>query len=546
MRDTHRSSSSGSEKLFYLTPGAFDAGWRNEYVALAKPTVIRLYPHFANGQPEPQLIFKDDNQGAKLIGQMIAPYQAINNFGPEKISGITEVTDPIENVAGPVDVLIQRLRDLQETDGVALAQSGDSQAIAVYQRIHDWVLTKKEGGGPNDKRPKLRPPATTLFMRGVATLIRGEQPINFVSKQPEAQHKTILRVSQSAMNNLVEGMTTPLDASQPLSVENSVLGDLIGPNGFSLRISDYTSANDQGMKITRYKFERDVSVPLDPATVFQHIYDQGTFCSWDSIIFRPTLADLFQKLMLACGADVVTWAFQEHPTYAKYVGCAPINVQAQAQTPSYQPTAHVVQAAQAAPGDQIPGLAAEDPRITAMRATGLPEEAIKAAAAAAGIPYAPKAPDDPRVAALRAAGLPEAAIQAALATMGSAPAQTPAQQTQAPMPAPPPAGAPTASTQQNAAPLAVPVSAPVTTPTQPQQPAQQPAQAPVVSDAPLAPPNASQAPQQQQAAAMPVTTTAPATTAPAAQADGMPDLDALAAQLQAAQGNMEETQQQGE
>ena len=86
------SGSTGSDKMFITTPEAHAFGWRPEYATLTKESVIRVYPHFENGQMQAQL--GDKGQGEDLIGDIVAPYYMVTNFGAgtelggEKITGV--------------------------------------------------------------------------------------------------------------------------------------------------------------------------------------------------------------------------------------------------------------------------------------------------------------------------------------------------------------------------------------------------------------------------------------------------------------------------
>lgn len=441
MKTAYNSGSSGADGIFYTSNEAFEAGWRSEYANASSKTIMRLYPHFAGNVPEPQLI-EGKGQGQDMIGDFMAEYQIIRYFGPDGFSGIVEVTDPTPGTANPVSAVVARLLDLQRTNGAEIVQSGDGHMLNVYNKIFGkWVLDKKDRSGKNDKRPTCLPPEPALFLRGSISLLRGKQPENFVSKQPENREKCIMRIAKSGKDSLIKALTTVIDTSQPLSVENSEMGDIIGPNGYSVAITAADVVGQGGMTYPSYSVTKEAAVALDPNYVFSQLYDNGMYCDWARLMYRPTVADLIMKLKLACGEDVIAYALGAHPVYGQYVQAAPIHI-----TPAAAPVAAAVAAPVATAPVTVGG---QDPRIAAMVSAGMPEGAIAAAATAMGLVYPPVAVD-PQVAAMRAAGMPEEAIQAAMAAMAGIPAAAPT---------PEPAPAPT----QAQAPAPTPVTAPVET-----------------------------------------------------------------------------------
>ena len=490
MRTPTSTGGSGSQKIFFITPEARAAGWDNEFTKQGAPTVMRLYPFFAGTVPQAQLIFGGTAQGKELLGDIVTQYNTITSFGPGKVSGVVEMTDGEAGVANPVNILFEKLKELKECDATTLSPEN----LELYRTVRGWAFEFKKG----DQRPNINVPRTSLFMRGLCTLLKGEVPVNYVTKVQEPQHKVILRVSSSAIKSLVSAMTTPFDAAHPLSVENSELGDLVGINGYSVRISDYTEMSETNMPIMRYKVERDIAIALDPQIVWGDIYENGRFNDWDSLIYRPTAKELVQRLSVATSTAAVVYAFGDHPVYSK---CLP---------------QHMITLPAAAPGvaPQTPAPPAvsslvSHPQYVAMAAANIPHEGILAALATMGIVETP-APaavvsitQHPQYVAMAAANIPHEGILAALATMGIGADQVPGLP---PAPAPIPAVAPT--------PAPAPVGAP-------------PVQAPSVQAPPVqAPPPAAAAP------------TGPITTPPAGA--GEASLDALTRQMEAAQTQQDE------
>jgi len=377
MRKPMTTQSTGSEKLFFTTNEAFKAGWRSEFVTKNGPTVMRLYPHFINGVAQDQLLF--GGTGEDMIGEWMAPYLMVTNFGPGKISGVVEMKDAVEGAAHPINVLIDKLQELKNSDASLIK---DEALLQLYRKVREWAFGKEAFGS---RKPQLEEPKYSLFLRGTATMLRGEVPEDFATKQRMPQEKVLVRASEAAMEDFIEKLTTEEDTSKPLSVENSLMGDVLGPNGHCIKIHSVSRTLDTGMNITPYVIEKDVAMPLDHDKVFKEIYEGGKFCDWDRLIYRPTIAQMMQKLALAVGADSVEYALGNHPLYRQYLPGHTVNVQS---VPSSTPTTPVetsgmVQSDSSVQPEPPPAYKSHVMYET-LKAAGMPEEAIEQAIKAMG------------------------------------------------------------------------------------------------------------------------------------------------------------------
>jgi len=210
-----------------------------------------------------------------------------NFVGSKKYKFISETTDFPEKFS-PMRTFYIKIKHFIEEEG--------------KKRRPAWAEWLTFGGG-------LACPQYLMLTQGVLVRLNGDV-VKDRSGKPAQIAPVILVFSRSATVDMENKLTTPIDESQPLSADNSVLGDITSPaNGKTLLIDKHI--NNEGRE--RYFVQSGNKAPLDER------YVKSTFVPWNKLLRRENARWQIIKLAETFDNASVDYAFSSDPDYAELV-----------------------------------------------------------------------------------------------------------------------------------------------------------------------------------------------------------------------------------
>lgn len=208
----------------------------------------------------------------------------VNFLGTKKYQMVTETTDFEDKLESPTRMFYNNIKKFVEEEG--------------KKREPEWAEWIEWGGAA-------QLPAYVMMMQGVLIKHNGDICKDKQGRQVQIA-PVVLVLNRSATTAMEDALTKPVDETQPISADNSVLGDITSPaNGHVLVVDSLINA--EGRK--RYTVSRGDLCPLDEA------YIKATYVPWDKLLKRETASWQIHRLIETFDARSVDMALGDDPDY---------------------------------------------------------------------------------------------------------------------------------------------------------------------------------------------------------------------------------------
>jgi len=190
----------------------------------------------------------------------------------------------------------------------------------------NWLGLKCEGQ-TQAPRPILKPARKYLFMQGYLYRNAGK-PAKIRDGKVLPRENVVLGITTSASRDFLKAMQTPKDPSQPLSIDNSMTGDILSPEkGAVLVVEPYEHIFEDNRKPqTWYRVANCTPAtqraePFRPQIVpLTQEQNDKCFTPWEEILnLNVPYETQISWLIETFSPAAVDYAFSSHPVYAPMV-----------------------------------------------------------------------------------------------------------------------------------------------------------------------------------------------------------------------------------
>jgi hypothetical protein len=257
-------------------------------------TEVRVLPASADGVFVPQ-VAPTDMAALDQIGDAFHAKEYAGMMGYKKYSYISETAD-LPDRPSPSMVFRQALEKAVKEEG--------SKQHPLWAKWLDYKPRSPDRDVGVMSRPQCR-----MFIQGV--LLRfGGQPVLDKDGRPTARYPVLMPLPRTATTALEKALVTPLDASQPLSAVNSIIGDITSPRGGHTLIIE-PGFDAKGKQA--YSVKAGALYPLDEN------FCMAQFAPWARLLRIETAAWQIARLAETFDAESVDFALSDDPDYGAMV-----------------------------------------------------------------------------------------------------------------------------------------------------------------------------------------------------------------------------------
>jgi len=299
MRQSQSTSSASTD--FTSRP---ESGWMMRHVSAEGETQLRLIPYIMeDGTEQPQLIDPAlaGTSPKAVLSETFTEYETLHFAGQNKYSFITEPNTPI---VGPTPAMLM---------WATLRNYRKQHRKECPDLWYNWFERNIDGR----KTEAFSKPRPCLYARCIIFRLGGKD-VTDKFEHPIALFPCVIKLSQSSSaDEMIKGLTQPLDPNKPLSIENSVFGDVTScSNGKLLRI---TPENRMNPVLKRNQLYYSVSVCKEiPSYPISIEMVKNVNKPWTSILNVNSIEWIIERLAETFSSDAVYFALKDSP-YGRYI-----------------------------------------------------------------------------------------------------------------------------------------------------------------------------------------------------------------------------------
>ena len=247
-----------------------------------------------SGEFSPQVVVADEP--TEGISDSFHSRECVAWLGSKKMQFVTETSDFPATKISPARLFFNSIGELVEQEG--------KKKFAEWAGWLEW-----EGG--------LQLPLCKMMVQGILLMLNGEQFLDKRGK-PSGMVPVVLVMQRSATVDMEANLTTPLDENEPLSAENSAMGDITSPaGGHVLSIQMFHNKD----KRARYSVgaKTDAKGKVLPPMPINEDYVRAQFVPWDKLLRVETAKWQIDRLAETFDPASVDYVFSKDSDYAKLI-----------------------------------------------------------------------------------------------------------------------------------------------------------------------------------------------------------------------------------